>query len=176
VDPKNRPVEAAGRTCHLRHHCPRSLHLPYGRFSTTPPDHDLRARPPATYTTPHFGPRRGRSRRPKRTAAADLDRLPLPCCDQPVHGAAAHPEHVDRLGGGGHERFHDHVPFLPGPVPPQPRIRISISASVAKQGSALVHVLRQQTLPRSARWWEVVSPAWSFWRWILWAGDLKGLE
>jgi hypothetical protein len=23
---------------------------------------------------------------------------------------------------------------------------------------------------------EVVSPAWSFWRWILWAGDLKGLE
>ena len=34
----------------------------------------------------------------------------------------------------------------------------------------------QQTLPRSARWWEVVSPAWSFWRWILWAGDLKGLE
>jgi hypothetical protein len=22
----------------------------------------------------------------------------------------------------------------------------------------------------------VVSPAWSFWRWILWAGDLKGLE
>jgi hypothetical protein len=39
-----------------------------------------------------------------------------------------------------------------------------------------VHVLRQQTLPRSARWWEVVSPVWSFWRWILWAGDLKGLE
>jgi hypothetical protein len=114
VDPKNRPVEAAGRTCHLRHHCPRSLHLPSGRFSTTPPDHDLRARPPATYTTPHFGPRRGRSRRPKRTAAADLDRLPLPCCDQPVHGAAAHPEHVGRLGGGDHERFHDHVPFLPG--------------------------------------------------------------
>ena len=34
----------------------------------------------------------------------------------------------------------------------------------------------QQTLPRSARWWQVVSPAWSFWRWILWAGDLKGLE
>jgi hypothetical protein len=136
VDPKNRPVEAAGRTCHLRHHCPRSLHLPYGRFSTTPPDHDLRARPPATYTTPHFGPRRGRSRRPKRTAAADLDRLPLPCCDQPVHGAAAHPEHVGRLGSGGHERGHDHVPFLPGPVPPQARSRISISASVAKQGCA----------------------------------------
>ena len=37
-------------------------------------------------------------------------------------------------------------------------------------------VLRQQTLPCSAWWWEVVSPAWSFWRWILWAGDLKGLE
>ena len=24
--------------------------------------------------------------------------------------------------------------------------------------------------------WEVVSPAWSSWRWILWAGDLEGLE
>jgi hypothetical protein len=53
---------------------------------------------------------------------------------------------------------------------------ISISASVAKQRCARVHVLRQQTLPRSARWWEVVSPTWSFWRWILGAGDLKGLE
>jgi hypothetical protein len=25
-------------------------------------------------------------------------------------------------------------------------------------------------------WWEAVSPAWSFWRWISWAGDPKGLE
>src|SRR4030095_4434096 len=45
--------------------------------------------------------------------AADLDQLLPPCCDQPVHGAAAHPDHVGRLGGGGNERFHDYVPFLP---------------------------------------------------------------
>jgi hypothetical protein len=30
------------------------------------------------------------------------------------------PEHVGRLGGG-HEWFHDHGRFLPGPVPPQAR-------------------------------------------------------
>ena len=43
--------------------------------------------------------------------AADLDRLRLPCCEQLVHGAAAQPDHVGRLGGGSHEWFHDHVPF-----------------------------------------------------------------
>jgi hypothetical protein len=55
------------------------------------------------------------------------------------------------------------------------RLMTMPAASVAQQGCARVYVLRQQRLPRSARWLEVVSPAWSFWRWILWAGDLRGL-
>jgi hypothetical protein len=39
-----------------------------GASRPTPHDHDLRARPPATYTTPHSGQRRGGSSRPMRAA------------------------------------------------------------------------------------------------------------
>jgi hypothetical protein len=47
------------------------------------------AAPPKRRTLGRDGGRRG-----DRCAlrAADLDRLPLPCCDQLVHGAVAHPE------------------------------------------------------------------------------------
>jgi hypothetical protein len=39
-----------------------------GASRPTPHDHDLRARPPAMYTTPHSGQRRGGSSRPMRAA------------------------------------------------------------------------------------------------------------
>jgi hypothetical protein len=58
-------------------------------------------------------------------------------CNQPVHAVSAQPEHVGRLGGD-HWRFRDRVPFLPDRVPPQARNRGQ-------------WVVRQQTLPRSAR-------------------------
>lgn len=38
-----------------------------------------------------------------------------------------------------------------------------------------IRPLRQQTLPVLLVW-EVISPAWSFWRWVLCPGDLMGLE
>jgi hypothetical protein len=70
-------------------------------------------------------------------------------------------------------RHRSAAPFQPALLG---RFMTTIVSSVWRQRCARVHVLRQLTLPRSAWWREVVSPAWSFCCWILWAGDLKGFE
>jgi hypothetical protein len=113
--------------------------------------------------------------------AADLDRLPLPCCDQLVHGAAAHPELSVASAAVAMSGFM--IVFLsclvtfPGRRESNTPLRVLSCSKVGPWSTNRRQwVLRQQALPRSAWWWEVVSPAWSFWRWILWAGDLKGLE
>jgi hypothetical protein len=83
--------------------------------------HQIAPSSPQPVPSPRFQLRGGGSRRLIRAAAADLDRLQLLGCNQPVHAASAQPEHVGRLGGD-HWRFRDRVPFLPGPVTPPTRI------------------------------------------------------
>ena len=65
--------------------------------------------------------------------AADLDRLPLPGCDQRAPAAAAHLQHVGRLGGVAMSSSMIVFLFFLVGATPQADTKISIAASVAYQ-------------------------------------------